>query len=383
MMTTKRDYYEILGVSKNATLEEIKKAYRELALKYHPDRVPPEQKKEAEEKFKEISEAYAVLSDPEKRALYDQYGHAGIDQRYAYEDIFKGADFGSVFDDLGGFGFGSSIFEDIFSDLGFDIFGTRKKSAKKRGRDLQITIRITLEEAAKGVEKQLEYPVYDICPTCSGTGAKPNSKESICPQCKGTGQIVMSSGFFRLSTTCNRCGGRGKIITTPCSVCQGEGRVKTRKKIKIKIPAGVDTGSQLRIKGEGETGLAAKGDLYVLIEVEPHPIFKREGSDLYTEVSISLTKAILGGEIDVPTLDGKVSMKIPAGTQSGKVFRLKGKGIIDLHTKSYGDEFVKVNVIIPTNLTPQERKLIEEFARLRGEDIEKQNFTDKFKRMFK
>jgi len=382
-MSTKRDYYEILGVSKNATLEEIKKAYRELALKYHPDRVPPEQKKDAEERFKEISEAYAVLSDSEKRALYDQYGHAGIDQRYAYEDIFRGADFSNIFEDLRDFGFGGSIFEDIFSDLGFDIFGTKRKSTKKRGRDLQITVRITLEEAAKGVEKQVEYPVYDICPTCFGSGAKPQSKETICPQCKGTGEIIMSSGFFRVSTTCNRCGGKGKIITSPCHECGGEGRIKTKRKIKVKIPAGVDTGSQLRIKGEGEAGTVCKGDLYILIEVEPHDIFKRDGDDLYTEVPVSLAKAILGGEIDVPTLDGKVSMRIPAGTQSGKVFRLKGKGIINLHTRSYGDEFVKVDVIIPTNLTPQEKKLIEEFARLRGEDIEKQNFTDKFKRMFK
>jgi len=343
-MTTKRDYYEVLGVKKNATLDEIKKAYRELALRYHPDRVPHEQKKEAEEKFKEISEAYAVLSDAQKRALYDQYGHAGIDQKYAYEDIFKGADFSSVFEDLGSFGMGGGIFEDIFSDLGFDIFGsrTRRGSRARRGRDLEIATDITLEEAAAGVEKTITLPRYEVCSECGGSGAKAGTKKITCPQCKGSGRTVVSNGFFQLAQTCSRCGGEGSIIQTPCSDCHGEGRVKISRKLKVRIPAGVDTGSSLRIRGEGEAGTAGSGDLYVVIEVKPHPVFERQHNDILTEVNISLVKAILGAEVEVPTLEGKVKMKIPAGTQSGRIFRLKEKGIPDVHSKQSGDELVRV-----------------------------------------
>lgn len=385
-MATKRDYYETLGVKKNASLDEIKKAYRELALRYHPDRVPHEQKKEAEEKFKEISEAYAVLSDSQKRALYDQYGHAGIDQRYAYEDIFKGADFSSVFEGLGDFGFGGSIFDEIFSDLGFDIFGSRRKQTGRvrRGRDLEITLDITLEEAATGTEKTVTVPRYEVCSTCSGSGAKPGTKKITCPQCRGAGRTVVSSGFFQLAQTCSRCSGEGSIIQTPCPECRGEGRTKVTRKIKVKIPAGVDTGSHLRIRGEGEAGIAGRGDLYVIIEVQQHPVFARHNNDILTEITISLSKAILGGEVEVPTLNGKVSMKIPPGTQSGKVFRLKEKGIPDLHSRAIGDELVRVNVDIPTRLTPQQRQLIEEFARLSGENInKKESFTDKIKRTFR
>jgi len=379
----KRDYYEILGVKKNATLEEIKKAYRELALRYHPDRVPPEQKKEAEEKFKEISEAYAVLSDPQKRALYDQYGHTGIDQRYAYEDIFKGADFSSIFEDLADFGFGSSIFDEIFGDLGFDIFGrrTRSGSRARRGRDLEISVSITLEEAATGTEKTINLPRYEICNVCGGTGTRPGTKKVTCPKCRGSGYNVTFSGFFQIRQTCNRCGGEGEIIQSPCQECKGEGRIKVNRKIKVKIPAGVDTGSQLRIRGEGEQGALGRGDLYVIIEVEPHPIFKRENNDIITEINISVTQAILGAEVEVPTLNGKVKMKIPQGTQPGKIFRLKGKAIPDLHRKIPGDELVKVNVVIPTNLTPQQRKLIEEFAKLSEE--QDSSFRDKIKNFFK
>ncbi|MCM8800594.1 MAG: molecular chaperone DnaJ [Candidatus Omnitrophica bacterium] len=382
-MAIKRDYYEILGVKKNATLEEIKKAYREMALRYHPDRVPAEQKKEAEEKFKEISEAYAVLSDPQKRALYDQYGHAGIDQRYAYEDIFKGADFSSIFEDLADFGFGGGLFDEIFGDLGFDIFGRRTRRTPKRGRDLEITVSVTLEEVLTGTEKIVTIPRYEFCSTCSGTGAKPGTKKITCPQCRGSGRMVISSGFFQLSRTCNRCQGEGSIIQSPCSDCRGEGRIKVTRKIKVKIPQGVDTGSHLRIRGEGEQGAAGRGDLYVIIEVQPHPYFERHNNDILTEINISLVKAILGGEIEVPTLNGKVMMKIPPGTQSGKIFRLKAKGIPDLHGRGIGDQLVKVNVVIPTHLTPQQRKLIEEFARLSGDEINKESLTDKIKRAFK
>ncbi len=386
-MTTKRDYYEILGVKKNATLDEIKKAYRELALRYHPDRVPHEQKKESEEKFKEVSEAYAILSDSQKRALYDQYGHAGIDQRYAQEDIFKGADFNSIFRDMSDYGVGGGLFEEIFSDLGFDVFGSRGRSQggrARRGRDLEITVDITLEEAATGVEKTITVPRYEVCTTCSGSGAKPGSKKITCPQCKGAGKTVVSNGFFQLAQTCSRCHGEGAMVQSPCPDCHGEGRSKVTRKIKVKVPAGVDTGAHLRIRGEGEAGTSGKGDLYVLIDIMAHSIFQRHNNDILTEVNISLTKAILGAEIEIPTLQGKVQMKIPPGTQANKVFRLKEKGIPDLHNNSLGDELVKVNVEIPTRLTSEQRRIIEEFARVSGEDIDRNDsFTDKIKKVFK
>jgi len=386
MMATKRDYYEILGVKKDASLDEIKKAYRELALRYHPDRVPAERKKEAEEKFKEISESYAVLSDSQKRALYDQYGHSGIDQKYAYEDIFKGADFSSVFQDLGDFGVGGGLFDEIFSDLGFDIFGGRGRSGRgraRRGRDLEIAVAITLEEAASGIEKTINVPRYEECSVCGGSGAKAGTKKVSCPQCRGIGQTVVSNGFFQLRQACSHCGGEGSIIQTPCSECRGEGRIRVTRKIKVKIPAGVDTGSQLRIRGEGEAGKAGRGDLYVVVEVRPHPVFQRHDNDIVTEINISLVKAILGAEIEVPTLNGKVKMKIPAGTQSGRIFRLKDKGIPDVHARDIGDELVRVNVEIPTHLTSEQRRLIEEFARLSGEEMNKENFADKIKKAFK
>jgi len=383
---TKRDYYEILGVKKSASLEEIKKAYRDMALRYHPDRVPPQQKKEAEEKFKEISEAYAVLSDSQKRALYDQYGHSGIDQKYAYEDIFKGADFSSVFRDLGDFGFGGGLFDEIFSDLGFDIFGGRRSQSARmrRGRDLQIAVDISLEEAATGTEKTVTIPRYEVCATCSGSGAKPGTKKTTCPQCKGQGRTVVSSGFFQLAQTCSRCGGEGAVIQSPCPDCRGEGRTKVTRKIKVKIPAGVDTDSHLRIRGEGEAGTSGRGDLYVIIEVKPHSIFQRHDNDVLTEITISLSKAILGAEAEVSTLNGKVAMRIPPGTQSGKIFRLKEKGIPDLHGRGRGDELVRVIVEIPKNLTSEQRRLIEEFARLSGENVDtKESFTDKIRKTFR
>ncbi|MCX5695298.1 MAG: molecular chaperone DnaJ [Candidatus Omnitrophica bacterium] len=371
MAATKRDYYEILGAQKNASLDEIKKAYRELALKFHPDRVPHEQKKEAEEKFKEISEAYAVLSDSQKRALYDQYGHSGIDQKYAQEDIFKNADFSSVFQDLGDVGLGGGLFDEIFSDLGYDFFSSNRSAgssgARRRGRDLQISVSITLEEAARGTEKTITVPRYETCSTCAGTGAKPGTRRSTCSQCKGSGRVVVAKGFFQLAQACSRCGGEGSVIQSPCSECRGQGRVKVTRKIKVKIPAGVDSGSNLRVRGEGEAGAASKGDLYVIIEVTPSSIFQRHDNNILIEVNISLSKAVLGGDIIVSTLDGKVDMKIPAGTQGGSIFRLRGKGIQDLHGRGTGDELVKINVEIPKRLTSQQLKLMEEFARISGE----------------
>ncbi len=386
MMSTKRDYYEVLGVKKSSSLEEIKKVYRELALRYHPDRVPVEQKKEAEEKFKEISEAYAVLSDAQKRALYDQHGHSGIDQKYAYEDIFKGADFSGAFEGMSDFGLGSGIFEDIFSDLGFNIFGSRGRQSgrSRRGRDLEIAVSITLEEAAEGIEKTINVPSYEICHSCSGTGVKAGTKKITCSQCRGSGRTVVSNGFFQLAQTCPRCHGEGAIIQTPCPECRGQARTKITRKIKVKIPAGVDTGSQLRMRGEGEAGTGGRGDLYVAIEVRAHAIFERHRSDILTEIHISIAKAILGGEVEVPTLTGKAQMKIPAGSQSASIFRLKDKGLPDLRGGSHGDELIKVIVDIPRHLTFEQRKLIEEFARLSKEELSaKESFGDKFKSAFR
>jgi molecular chaperone DnaJ len=367
-MPSKSDYYQILGVEKNASLEEIRKAYREAALRYHPDRVPQEQKQEAEEKFKEVSEAYAILSDAQKRALYDQHGHAGIDQRYAYEDIFKGTDFSTVFRDLSDFGFGEGLFDAMLGDLGVDFFGrgSRRKErsfGRDFGRDLQMTVQISLEEAAEGVEKKVNFHRYDTCTTCHGSGAKPGAKKITCPQCKGEGQIVTTRGMMRIATPCQECGGEGQIVSTPCSDCQGEGKTQALKSIMVKIPPGVDTGSTLRIKGEGEEGPGGSGNLYLLLEVAPHPIFERQGNDLIVEVKLPVDKAILGAEIDVPTLSGKVKMKVPAGTQSHSMFRLKGQGMPIMNEKACGDELVRVIVEIPKTHTAEQQRLIEEFGR--------------------
>ncbi|HIE35709.1 MAG TPA: molecular chaperone DnaJ [Candidatus Omnitrophica bacterium] len=364
-MGTKRDYYEILGVSRDASLEEIKKAYRQLALKYHPDRVPPEKKKEAEEKFKEISEAYAVLSDPKKRELYDKFGHAGIDSRYTTEDIFKGADFSWFADfDLG------NIFEDIFSDFGFDIFGARRYSrskAKRRGEGLYLEINISLEEAAKGVEKEVSFYRYENCSNCGGSGAAPGTTKEVCPQCRGKGVVSSGIGFFSFSQTCPYCRGEGEVIKKRCPECRGEGRVRIRKVLKVNIPQGVDTGSILRLREEGNWQTGGKGDLYLHIGVRPHPIFERKQDNIKCKVKISVLKAILGGQVEVPTLNGKVKMMIPSGTQSNTVFRLKGKGISNLRTKRVGDQLVEVEVEIPKRLSSKERKLLEEWAKLRRE----------------
>ena len=378
----KRDYYEILGIKKDATLEQIKKAYRSLALSHHPDRVPPEKKKEAEEKFKEISEAYGVLSDPQKRAMYDQYGHAGIDQRYTAEDIFKGADFSSIFEGLSDFGFGGSIFDDLLGD----VFGggSRRGRRARRGHDIQYEVELTLEEAFAGIKKKIKVPRHDYCKNCKGTGAKPGSETRTCPTCRGQGQVVMSSGFFRMSQPCNQCGGEGKIITEPCPQCQGKGVIRLTRSIEVNIPAGVDSNSRIRVKEEGEVGPAGRGDLYLYVHVLPHSIFKREGSDLSMDLPVSFVKAALGAEVKVPTLNGNVTMKIPSGTQSGKVFRLKGKGMPDLYRGASGDQYVTVMVQVPVKLNSQQRKLLEEYAQLSGEDVKgNETLKDKFKNVFK
>jgi len=383
----KKDYYEILGLQKNAVAQDIKKAYRSLALKYHPDRVPQEEKKKAEEKFKEISEAYGVLSDPKKRELYDQHGHAGIDQNYTADDIFRGADFSSVFGEAGL----GDIFNQFFGggggSQGFDIFGGgggRSSRRSQRGRDIQYEIEITLEEAYKGAQKKIKIPRNEVCKECDGSGAKSPSDVKTCKTCGGRGQVMMSSGFFRMQQTCHDCRGQGTVIANPCAICHGQGMVRVTRNIDVKIPDGVDNNSRLRVQHEGEVGRDGAGDLYLYIHVLPHEMFQREGENLYVEMPVSFVKATLGGEVSVSTLNGNVSMKIPAGTQSGKMFRLRGKGMPDLHSHAHGDQYVKVHIDVPIKLSVEQRKLLEEFAQLSGEDVDsKTSFSEKIKKAFK
>lgn len=377
---TKRDYYEILNVNKNSSADEIKKAYRNLALQFHPDRVSADKKKEAEERFKEISEAYAVLSDTEKRKLYDQYGHAGIDNRYTSEDIFKNADF-SGFEDI----FQQGGFSDVFGDI-FDIFGgggfrgRTRRSGPTRGSDLEYHLTITLEEAYHGCEKTIEIYHTQTCSVCRGSGAKAGTSKKTCPTCKGAGAVRYSRGFFSLQQTCSKCGGSGEIVGTPCSECSGRGKVKKQSKITVKIPAGVDTGNTIRVKGKGEAGEKAgpPGDLYIVVRVLQHKIFHREKDDIYVEVPVGIATAALGGEITVPTLDGNVSMKIPSSTASDKVFRLKGKGIPSVNSSHIGDEYAKVLITPPSNLTTRQKELLKEFAKISGEKIDEGFFKKIF-----
>lgn len=351
-MQTKRDYYEVIGVGREANAEEIKKAYRKLAMKYHPDRNPGN--KDAEEKFKEAAEAYAVLSDSEKRAQYDQFGHSlggsGFPGFQGFEDTFRG-------------------FGDIFGDLFDDFFGTSARTrGGRRGSDLEVAVEITLEEAYRGKEISLEVPRQEACGACRGSGAAPGSGRSVCPECRGTGEIRMTQGFFSLRRTCPRCQGEGERVEKPCSSCRGRGRVKETRKLKVKVPAGIDTDSRLKISGEGEAGErgGTRGNLYVHILVKPHSKFTRRGRDLTCETLIPFTAAVLGGEVEVPTLDGKIRLHIPTGTPAGKVFRIREKGMPSLETGTRGDELVRVDIEVPTRLSEKERKLLEEWARERG-----------------
>jgi len=376
---TKRDYYEILNVSKNSSSDEIKKAYRNLALQFHPDRVSADKKKESEERFKEISEAYAVLSDTGKRKLYDQYGHAGIDNRYTADDIFRNADF-SGFEDI----FAQSGFSEVFGDI-FDIFGggfrgRTRRSGPARGSDLEYHLTITLEDAYYGVEKTIEIYHTQSCSVCRGTGSKPGTSKKTCPDCKGAGVVRYSRGFFSMQQTCSRCGGSGEIVGTPCPKCGGRGKVKKQSSITVKIPAGVDTGNTIRVKGKGEAGEkgSPSGDLYIVVRVLQHKIFQREKDDIYVEVPVGLATATLGGEITVPTLDGNVSMKIPSSTASDKVFRLKRKGIPSVNSSHVGDEYAKVLITPPENLTARQKELLKEYAKISGEKIDEGFFKKIF-----
>lgn len=388
----KRDYYEVLGLSRNAAGDEIKKAYRNLALKYHPDRVPPEKKKEAEERFKEISEAYEVLIDAKRKANYDQYGHAGVEGAFrqggfTWQDFHHFEDLKDIFgefdlsDLFGRFGFGEDIFGGIFGGQ------TRTQRGTRRGSDLQYELEITLEEAAFGAEKTVSIPRYEACDECGSSGARPGTKKERCQTCGGHGQVISQSGFFSVAQTCPRCGGMGEIVKTPCPACNGKGRVKAKRNIKVKIPAGVDSGSRLRVHGEGEAGErgGGRGDLYIVIYVKPHEIFERHESDIFCEVPISFVTAVFGGEIEVPTLEGKVMMKIPSGTQSNKVFRLKSKGATNLHAYGRGDELVRVQVEVPVGLTQEQKRILKEFANASGEEAGplSKSFVEKMKRLFK
>ncbi|WP_241630240.1 molecular chaperone DnaJ [Rosenbergiella nectarea] len=351
----KSDYYEILGVSKSADEREIKKAYKRLAMKFHPDRNPGNA--EAEEKFKEVKEAYEILTDDQKRAAYDQYGHAAFEQ-----GGMGGGGFG------GGFGGGGADFGDIFGDVFGDIFGGGRRQRAARGSDLRYTMELTLEEAVRGVTKEIRIPTLQECEKCDGSGAKAGSKPQTCSTCQGAGQVQMRQGFFAVQQPCPTCQGRGTVIKDPCNACHGHGRVKKSKTLSVKIPAGVDTGDRIRLSGEGEAGEqgAPSGDLYVQVSVKKHAIFEREESNLFCEVPVNFAMAALGGEIEVPTLDGRVKLKIPAETQTGKLFRMRGKGVKSVRGGAVGDLLCRVVVETPVKLNEKQKQLLQELGESLG-----------------
>jgi molecular chaperone DnaJ len=374
---SKRDYYDVLGISKNAGDQQIKSAYRKLALQYHPDR--NQGNKEAEERFKEAAEAYAILSDSDKRARYDRFGHAGVSSP-------------------AGGGFDPSTFagfEDIFGGIFGDFFGGGgRRGGAERGSDLRYDLEIAFEESARGVETSIQIPRLEMCETCHGSGAAAGSTPTTCPQCHGRGQQRFQQGFFTVARTCSRCQGTGRVIAKPCPTCKGEGRQRRERKLTVKVPAGIADGQRLRINGEGEGGVAGgpPGDLYVFIEVAPHPFFRREGNNLSCEIPLNFTTLALGGSIEIPTLDGHDSYKIPEGTQSGSIFRLRGKGMPDVSGRGRGDLFFTVQAVTPKKLTKEQRTLLDQLSKVlpkekfeptpRGAEEDEKNIFDKVKDIF-
>ncbi len=359
----KKDYYEVLGVNRDASEDDLKKAYRKLAMKWHPDRNPDNPK--AEEHFKEAKEAYEVLTDAQKRAAYDQFGHAGVDPS-------AGAGAGAGF---GGF---SDAFGDIFGDIfggGGGGGGGRQRSTVFRGADLRYNLEVSLEDAARGTETRIRIPAMEECETCHGNGAKPGTQPTTCTTCGGHGQVRMQQGFFSIQQTCPRCHGTGKMVASPCATCSGSGRVKKQKTLAVKIPAGVDEGDRIRLSGEGEAGVngGPSGDLYVVMQIKPHSVFTRDHNDLHCEMPISFTIAALGGEIEIPTLDGYAKIKIPGETQSGKVFRLRGKGIKGVRSSSHGDLQCHVVIETPVSLTSRQKELLQEFDAISSKDQARHN----------
>lgn len=366
---SKRDYYEVLGVSKDATEKEIKKAYKRLAMKYHPDRTQGDKSKE--EQFKEVKEAHEVLTDDNKRARYDQYGHAGVDPSQ------------------GGYGGGGQDFGDIFGDVFGDIFGGGRgrggqQSRARRGSDLRYNLELTLEEAVKGKTLEIKVPTFVSCEPCGGSGAKKGTQPKTCTTCHGHGQVQMRQGLFAVQQTCPTCNGRGQMISDPCTSCRGQGRVEKNKTLSVKIPPGVDTGDRIRLSGEGEAGEhgAPAGDLYVQVNVREHPIFVRDENNLYCEVPISFTVSALGGEIEVPTLEGKVKLKIPTETQTGKMFRLRGKGVKSVRSHSVGDLMCKVVIETPVNLNENQKDLLRQLDETMGTGAQAAQYRPKEKGFF-
>jgi len=371
MATTKRDYYEVLGVNKDASEEEIKKAYRKLAMKHHPDRNPDS--KDSEDKFKEAKEAYEVLSEAEKRRAYDAYGHAGIHPQMGD----GGPNFG------GGF---AEAFGDIFGDI---FGGQRGRTNVYRGADLRYNLEVTLEQAARGTETKIRIPAMEECETCKGSGAKAGSQPKVCATCHGSGSVRLSQGFFSIQQGCPACHGTGKTISDPCNTCRGAGRVKRHKTLQVKIPAGIDEGDRIRLSGEGETGMngGPPGDLYVVIHLAAHSVFQRDGDELQCEMPISFSQAALGGEIEIPTLDGHAKVKVPPETQTGQVFRLRGKGIKGVRSTYPGDLLCEVVIETPVKLTDRQKELLREMEEINRRDGDRHSpraktFMDRMKEFF-
>ena len=377
-MADKRDYYEVLGVEKNASETELKKAYRKLAMKYHPDQNPGD--KEAEEKFKEVNEAYEILSDPDKKARYDQFGFAGVDPNYGAGSGFGGGGF-----EFDGFDLGS-IFGDFFGGGG----ASQRRNGPTRGQNLSAEIEITFEEAAFGCEKEITFGRIEPCSTCSGSGCKTGTQPETCSRCGGRGTIRTQQNFMGMAmqseSPCPTCGGKGKLIKEPCTVCKGKGRVRRNKTLKVQVPAGIDHGQSFRLRGEGNSGAngGPAGDLLVTVAIKPHGLFERDGANVLCEMPITFTQAALGAEIEVPTLDGKVRYTVPEGTQTGTVFRLKGKGIPYVGYKNRGDQYVTVVVETPTKLNKKQKDLLKELADSMDDDVQpkRKSFFEKLKEQF-